>query len=224
MFALFAQKGKDADAAGALGGIMVCFGTFGIVFLVVILLVFAIMWKVFTKAGQPGWAALVPIYNHYLLVMEICKLEILWFILGFIPIGNIIAGWVICQALAKKFGKSDAFGIGLFFLGFGRLGAFDFRMVHDLDIEVAQLGVKLVQIIRREAIGQNVIDIIVGDMAMLMRKMKQSLNRFGQINGLAGFSGSRSAMAARVCCLGLGSGGWGSSGWFYDAVLDLLRR
>src|SRR5258707_1350661 len=117
MFALFAQKGKDADAAGALGGIMVCFGTFGIVFLVVILLVFAIMWKVFTKAGQPGWAALVPIYNHYLLVMEICKLEILWFILGFIPIGNIIAGWVICQALAKKFGKSDAFGIGLFFLG-----------------------------------------------------------------------------------------------------------
>src|SRR5207249_3054222 len=81
MLSLFAQRGGD-DAAG-FGGMMACCGTFGIIFLVVMVVAFAIMWKVFTKAGQPGWAALVPIYNHYLLVMEICKLEILWFILGF---------------------------------------------------------------------------------------------------------------------------------------------
>ena len=120
MLTLFAQRAKagDADAAAAgLGGMMACFGTFGIVFLIFIVLTFAILWKVFTKAGQPGWAALVPIYNHYLLVTEICKKEILWFILAFIPIANIIAAWVISQELAKKFGKSEAFGIGLFFLG-----------------------------------------------------------------------------------------------------------
>jgi hypothetical protein len=115
LLTLFAQK-KDADAAG-LGGAMACMGTCGIVFLVVFVLIFAIMWKVFTKAGQPGWAALIPIYNNYILVTEICKKEILWFILGFIPIGNIIAAWVICMELARKFGKSDAFGIGIFFLG-----------------------------------------------------------------------------------------------------------
>lgn len=118
MLTLFAQKAKNAgDADAAAGMAAACFGTFGIVFLIFILLAFAILWKVFTKAGQPGWAALVPIYNHYVLVMEICKKEILWFILAFIPIANIIAGWVVSQELAKKFGKSEAFGIGIFFLG-----------------------------------------------------------------------------------------------------------
>jgi hypothetical protein len=46
-----------------------------------------------------------------------CRQEPLWFFLAFIPIGNIIAAWVVSQELAKKFGKSEGFGIGLFFLG-----------------------------------------------------------------------------------------------------------
>jgi uncharacterized membrane protein YhaH (DUF805 family) len=111
---LFAQRGNDdAGAAGAMGMMCGC----GVFYLAIIVVVFAILWKVFTKAGQPGWAALVPFYNHWILVTEICKKEPLWFILGFIPIANLVAGWVISQELAKKFGKSEAFGIGLFFLG-----------------------------------------------------------------------------------------------------------
>ena len=118
MLPLFAQRAKDADAAAGLGGgMMACFGTFAIVMLVVLVIVFAILWKVFTKAGQPGWAALVPFYNSWILVTEICKKEPLWFILSLIPFVNIIASWVISQELARKFGKSDAFGIGIFFLG-----------------------------------------------------------------------------------------------------------
>ena len=122
MLALFAQKGGGAGEAEAAGGIvgglggMACCGTFLIIPLAIIVLTFAILWKVFVKAGQPGWAAIVPFYNHYILVTEICKKEILWFILGFIPIANIIALWVITQEVAKKFGKSEGFGVGLFFL------------------------------------------------------------------------------------------------------------
>jgi hypothetical protein len=89
-----------------------CFLFFGILFLVI----FVIQWKVFTKAGRPGWESLVPIYNTWILITEICKLEAKWFIFSLIPFLNIIAAWVICQELAKKFGKSETFGIGLFFL------------------------------------------------------------------------------------------------------------
>jgi len=89
-------------------------GTCGLVFLILGLVAVVIMWKVFAKAGQPGWAALVPIYNTWVLVTGICKKEALWFLLTFIPFLNIIAAWVICQELAKKFGKSSGFGIGLF--------------------------------------------------------------------------------------------------------------
>ena len=120
MLTLFAQQrgNADADAAAAAGGIMACFGGFLIVYLILIAIVIVGMWKVFTKAGQPGWASIVPFYNSWILVTEICKKEALWFILQFIPLANIVAAWVICQETARKFGKSDAFGIGLFFLPF----------------------------------------------------------------------------------------------------------
>jgi len=76
------------------------------------------MWKVFEKAGQPGWAAIVPIYNGYVLTCEIAKKEILWFILMFIPFVGIIASIMVSLEVARKFGKSDGFGIGLAFLPF----------------------------------------------------------------------------------------------------------
>jgi hypothetical protein len=91
-------------------------GTCAAVFGVVILLLFVIQWKLFTKAGQPGWASLVPFYNQWILVTQICKKEPMWFILSLVPFVNIIAAWVLCMELAKKFGKSEGFGIGLFLL------------------------------------------------------------------------------------------------------------
>ncbi|HEY3789559.1 MAG TPA: DUF5684 domain-containing protein [Urbifossiella sp.] len=117
MLSLFAQQAKDPDAAGALAGLAGCFGTTAVLMLIVIVLAFAILWKVFSKAGQPGWAALVPIYNTWILVTAICKKEPVWFILSFIPVVNIFVTWVVCRELARNFGKSDLFGMGLFFLG-----------------------------------------------------------------------------------------------------------
>lgn len=37
------------------------------VLLVVYILVVIAMWKVFTKAGKPGWASLIPVYNMVLM-------------------------------------------------------------------------------------------------------------------------------------------------------------
>ena len=120
---LFAQAGKNAaeptpeDAAGAFACLGACLLPFLIVGGILVVVGVLIGWKVFSKAGRPGWESLVPIYSHWILVTEIAKKEPLWFFLMFIPLGNIIAAWVICMEVAKKFGKTETFGIGLFFLG-----------------------------------------------------------------------------------------------------------
>jgi len=88
-----------------------------LVYLAVVVLTIASLWKVFVKAGKPGWAAIVPFYNTYVMT-EIGGLEIIWFILLFVPIANIVAGFKIMFAVAEKFGKTVGFGVGMVFLPF----------------------------------------------------------------------------------------------------------
>ena len=76
---------------------------------------FAALWKVFTKAGHPGWAALVPIYNGIVL-LQIAGRPLWWFILFFIPFVNFIVAIVVAMDVARAFGKSAGFGLGLAFL------------------------------------------------------------------------------------------------------------
>jgi hypothetical protein len=111
-----AAPANQPDASGAMAGCAAMMGTLALIVGVVFVFSVIVGWKIFTKAGQPGWASIVPVYSAYVLVIEICKMEILWFILLFVPIGNIIASFKICVALAEKFGKDATFGIGLFFL------------------------------------------------------------------------------------------------------------
>ena len=87
-----------------------------IIYLAVIALMLVAMWKVFTKAGQPGWACIVPIYN-LIVMLQIADKPIWWIILFFIPIANIIFQIMMNIAIAEKFGKGAGFGIGLSFLG-----------------------------------------------------------------------------------------------------------
>jgi hypothetical protein len=87
-----------------------------IVGLLIALLLIVAMWKVFTKAGQPGWASIIPIYNLYIW----CKIvgrPGWWVILMLIPFVNIIIGIILCIDMAKSFGKGAGFGIGLALLG-----------------------------------------------------------------------------------------------------------
>jgi hypothetical protein len=74
-------------------------------------------WKIFTKAGQPGWAVLIPIYNAIVLMRVIGRPW--WWIFGFIvPILNIVVGIVVSLDLARSFGRGTGFGIGLWLLPF----------------------------------------------------------------------------------------------------------
>jgi hypothetical protein len=75
------------------------------------------MWKVFEKAGEPGWAAIVPIYNVVVL-LKICGRPLWWIILFFVPFVSFIMWFVICFDVAKRFGKGAGFAIGLAILPF----------------------------------------------------------------------------------------------------------
>ena len=103
------EMNMDSNAGGM--------GILGLLIPVAILVLLIVsMWKVFTKAGQPGWAAIVPIYNIVVLLKIVGKP--VWWIVGFlIPIVNIIVAILLSLALAKVFGKGTGFAIGLILLG-----------------------------------------------------------------------------------------------------------
>ncbi len=92
------------------------------------------MWKLFTKAGRPGWAAIVPFYNNYVLC-EVAGLNWYWFLIGLLPtvIGffvdssfingllNLVSIFVnvnIYFNLSKKFGKDTGWVVLMVFFGF----------------------------------------------------------------------------------------------------------
>ena len=89
----------------------------GIIGLGIVAWVVAGLWKVFVKAGQPGWAAIVPIYNLWIL-LKIAGRPARWLILLLIPFVNIVFGIPLGIDIAARFGKSTPFGAGLALLGF----------------------------------------------------------------------------------------------------------
>jgi hypothetical protein len=74
--------------------------------------------RVFPKAGRPWWAALVPAYNIYVLVVGVARLSVLWFVLVLVPVVNLVAVLLVNLEVARRFGKSETFGLGLSVLGF----------------------------------------------------------------------------------------------------------
>lgn len=85
-----------------------------IIYLAVAIFFIARMWKAFEKAGEPGWAILVPIYN-IIVMFKIGGRTDWWAVI--IPFYNIYVMWQLSQSTAKNYGKDSSFGIGLFFLG-----------------------------------------------------------------------------------------------------------
>ena len=92
---------------------------YGIAYLVFLLVFYALIivanWKIFTKAGKPGWASIIPFYNLYVL-FEIVGMNGWLFLLLCIPIVNIVMMIMLYINLAKAFGKGTGFIIGLIFL------------------------------------------------------------------------------------------------------------
>lgn len=102
---------EDSGAAAGVGMLFLVFWLAIIVFLV------AALWKVFTKAGKPGWACIIPIYN-IIVMLEIVGRPIWWLVLMLIPFVNFVIAILIALDMAKAFGKGTGFGLGLVFLGF----------------------------------------------------------------------------------------------------------
>ena len=92
-------------------------GLLTMVWLAVMLLLLASLWRVFAKAGHPGWASLIPIYNMYVLLQIVGKPG-WWLLLMFIPFVNLIVMILTVASLAKSFGKGGGFAVGLIFLPF----------------------------------------------------------------------------------------------------------
>lgn len=85
------------------------------------------LWRVYTKAGEHGWAAIVPFYNTYVL-FRVAGFNPWLFLLLLIPIVNIVMGVIVLYRVAVNFGKSPVWAIflgvifnaiGLLIIGFG---------------------------------------------------------------------------------------------------------
>ena len=95
-------------------------------YLALIVLSIVAMWKLFTKAGKPGWACLIPVYNLIVLI-EIAGKPIWWIILFFIPVVNVVISVLMYVGIAERFGRGVGTVLGLIFfpylfmliLGFG---------------------------------------------------------------------------------------------------------
>jgi ABC-type sulfate transport system permease subunit len=104
---------QEGDRGAAAGGVVS--GLCGIVIAVVMIVS---LWMIFQKAGKPGWAAIVPIYNAIVL-LEVVGRPTWWVILlYFVPFVNLIIGIIVIFDLAKSFGKGGGFGVGLLLLPF----------------------------------------------------------------------------------------------------------
>jgi Family of unknown function (DUF5684) len=88
-----------------------------LLYLVIIVVEIASVWRVFTKAGQPGWASIIPIYN-VIVMLRIANRPMWWFILYLIPGVNIIVGIIVIVDIAHAFGKSTGFAVGMILLSF----------------------------------------------------------------------------------------------------------
>jgi len=125
---LLQDDAGNAAGSAATGAALVGVGMVMLLFYLAIIAVFVIaFWKVFTKAGQPGWAAIVPIYN-VIILLKIAGRPAWWVLLMLIPIVNIVISLIVAIDVAKSFGQSPVFGvvmlwllsvIGYLVLGFG---------------------------------------------------------------------------------------------------------
>jgi hypothetical protein len=103
------MEDQAAATAGAVaGGIM-------FVYFAVLILCIVSMWKIFSKAGQPGWASIIPIYN-VLVLLKVAGKPGWWFLLFLIPLVNFVIAIIVTLALAERFGKGAGFGVGLLLL------------------------------------------------------------------------------------------------------------
>jgi hypothetical protein len=92
-------------------------GTIVVICIAVIVLMIVSLWKIYTKAGKPGWACIIPIYN-IIVLLEIVHKPWWWLLLMLIPVVNIVFAIWMYNLLSIRFGKGVGFTIGILLLPF----------------------------------------------------------------------------------------------------------
>ena len=88
-----------------------------VIYFAIILLMIVSLWIVLTKAGRPGVAAIIPIWN-IIEVVRISGKPLWWVILILlIPIVNLVLAIMVVHGISKAFGKDAGFTVGLILLG-----------------------------------------------------------------------------------------------------------
>ena len=87
-----------------------------IIGLAMAVIIIAAWWKIYQKAGKPGWAVIIPIYN-LIVLLEIVGKPVWWLFLYLIPGVNLVISIIVYHELSKSFGKDVAFTIGIVLLG-----------------------------------------------------------------------------------------------------------
>ena len=90
-------------------------GAIGIIYLALVVFLIVTMWKIFTKAGKPGWASIIQIYNVFVM-LDIAGKPAWWFLLFLIPFVNFIVGILVIAGIATNFGKGGGFVVGMILL------------------------------------------------------------------------------------------------------------
>ena len=98
-------------------GLMAMLGTIMMIYGVILILMIVSLWKIFTKAGKPGWAAIVPIYN-LIVWLEIVGKPVWWIILLLIPLVNIVIAIMLTHQLSLAFGQGIGMTLLMIFLPF----------------------------------------------------------------------------------------------------------
>ena len=74
------------------------------------------LWIIFTKAGEAGWQAIIPIWNT-LVLLKIAGKPMWWILLFWVPILGLVLYILMLNGLSLSFGRGTGFTVGLLFLG-----------------------------------------------------------------------------------------------------------
>lgn len=95
--------------------LLAALGTYSVIVLLLSIFIIVCWWKIFKKAGRPGWASIIPFYNYYVM-FDIAWGNGILFLLMLIPMVNVVVMIILMVKLAGAFGKGGGFAVGLIFL------------------------------------------------------------------------------------------------------------
>lgn len=110
------MENYDSSSVGAAAGIFAIISALIIPIIIIWVIMIISHWKIYEKAGKPGWAAIIPIYN-IIVLLEIIGKPVWWILLLLIPCVNIVFAVWMTNLLSKSFGQSEGFTVGLLLLG-----------------------------------------------------------------------------------------------------------